>query len=1149
MKNLRKIIALNIVFIAVFGVFLLLGSHNAFAATYTVTNTDDSGAGSLRQAVDDANNNVGHDQIDFNIGAGVQTITLGSTINVSDPVKINGLSASGSACNGTSSTLKVVIENNVIGLGVGAAGTEINGLVFGQGNALIADSADNAIIRCNFFGTNAAGTAAVSSGSHGGVYTYGVSGTTIGGDAVTDMNLFGKYAIHIEGTSQTIKNNIVGTDITGTMALGIDDYGAILLTNVSNTVVSNNLVSGATGSGIHFYYGTDSGNTIKGNKIGTNYAGTAALPNSGAGISSWAAHSNEMIGGPNEADRNIISGNSDYAIKGLSIGVTIQNNFIGTNAAGDAAIPNAVGVGIDCGDADCSSAHIIDNVISGNGNNGLYLGGIGNHLGAVVQGNHIGTDITNTLDLGNELDGIFVGTGGDSGRFLIGGTGANEGNTIRFNGGHGIGVNYFSGGKASLLGNSISDNGLLGISLGSFGSLENGLNHTVNDSGDGDTGPNDLLNYPIVTQATDVSGHTNLNFDLDVPAGDYRIEFFSNTEADPSGYGEGETYLGYEDITSTGTGSQSFTTSVSGTGHTHLAATATLIDGDSPSGFGPTSEFGKFEPVTDLEVASDDGVTTVHSGDSNTYTFTVTNNGPSAIDHFRLNNGDFMDEPTFEVIAEGSTASDTGSFSGNAWEKDWDGTLETGQTLVFQIHGVIGGDNYGDIHSSRACVANLEFEGNNTSDSNEENNCGTDDDTNFPAPVADGEITKTLNSPGTITNGQQATYKLTYTNHGPDVGGVNPFYIYDLLPPGLTFASATDGGIHPLGDDGIYVPCDSNPEQSCWIIGSAGSSPWASHPGSLIYAVYIGGQTIGQTIGVGESVSLNITVDVADQEDGATVINWALLFAPSDSDPEAGAIEDSYETEGGPFDLVNNDITHHTYNPNVPPDGDLDGVTNAVESAGPNNGDANDDGITDADQPNVASYVDSVTGQYVVVESSCPVVSGAGVVAESSDDPDADYSYPAGLVNFTTNCSTPGSEATITQYYYGSFDPTKLALRKWNPNTHTYTSLEDVDLSSVTVGGHSAIKAVYQITDGSSLDQDGIANGTIVDLVGPALSADGSSSGSSNESRSTSSAKNSSDDLADTGDNTGVVITAGVVLLLAGVTSLTLWVKTSSPRK
>jgi hypothetical protein len=128
-----------------------------------------------------------------------------------------------------------------------------------------------------------------------------------------------------------------------------------------------------------------------------------------------------------------------------------------------------------------------------------------------------------------------------------------------------------------------------------------------------------------------------------------------------------------------------------------------------------------------------------------------------------------------------------------------------------------------------------------------------------------------------------------------------------------------------------------------------------------------------------------------------------------------------------------------------------------------------------------------VNSEYVVLESStCTSHTDVSLTTESAqaNEDDDDYQYPAGLLAFTlTGCAMGGSE-TITQYYYGDYDMSKIVLRKYDSTTKTYTTIPGATLTAVTIGGKKAIKAVYVVVDGGTLDADGTANGTIVDPAG-----------------------------------------------------------------
>jgi hypothetical protein len=131
--------------------------------------------------------------------------------------------------------------------------------------------------------------------------------------------------------------------------------------------------------------------------------------------------------------------------------------------------------------------------------------------------------------------------------------------------------------------NSIHSNTGLGIDLFPLGV-------TPNDPGDADSGPNELQNFPVLTSASTGGGTTQIQGTLNSHAiTAYRLEFFSNTTCDPSGYGEGERFLGSTNVATNATGSVSFNATFAGMS-SFVTATAT-----DPAG--NTSEFSNCAPV------------------------------------------------------------------------------------------------------------------------------------------------------------------------------------------------------------------------------------------------------------------------------------------------------------------------------------------------------------------------------------------------------------------------------------------------------------------------------------------------------------------------------------------------------------------------
>jgi hypothetical protein len=197
--------------------------------------------------------------------------------------------------------------------------------------------------------------------------------------------------------------------------------------------------------------------------------------------------------------------------------------------------------------------------------------------GTQVVNNYVGTDGTN--DLGNAGAGILIaGTGN-----RVGGPTPEEANVIAYNG---VGIEVTGGAVNGFLHNSIFANIGLGIDLGG-----DGVTH--NDLGDGDIGPNGLLNFPELTSAVDDGLNTTVSGSIDVgsPAFPARLEFYANSDCDPSGYGEGETYIGRELVEILPGGTANFEISLPITGLVGSYLTAT-------NRTGPSSEFSACVEVT-----------------------------------------------------------------------------------------------------------------------------------------------------------------------------------------------------------------------------------------------------------------------------------------------------------------------------------------------------------------------------------------------------------------------------------------------------------------------------------------------------------------------------------------------------------------------
>ena len=182
------------------------------------------------------------------------------------------------------------------------------------------------------------------------------------------------------------------------------------------------------------------------------------------------------------------------------------------------------------------------NVISGNTGIGIRI----DYNQNLVKGNLIGTRADGTGALGNGSHGVFVHVVGPN---TVGGTEPRAGNTIAFNGGDGISV---LGSSETLSSNSVHSNLGLGIDLDPDGV-------TPNDPGDGDGGANAGQNFPVISSAQNTGAATAIQGSLhSTVSASFRIELFSSTACDPSGHGEGESFLGFTTTTTDGSGNATF---------------------------------------------------------------------------------------------------------------------------------------------------------------------------------------------------------------------------------------------------------------------------------------------------------------------------------------------------------------------------------------------------------------------------------------------------------------------------------------------------------------------------------------------------------------------------------------------------------------
>ena len=441
-------------------------------------------------------------------------------------------------------------ERNVIA-GPSATGVK-SGIYIGSNSNVIAG---------NIIGATADGMSRLGSATYGVWIDAGAANNRIGtylGDAqpLAGRNIIvgctgaGVRITSGNGAGNSVVGNFIGVNATGNTAipnaLGVQVLDSITTVIGGDAPALSNVISGNTSHGILISGAQSTGCVVLGNLVGLNSAGTGPLANAGSGLvlnngASFTRVGTFGSGFPSDVfRRNVFSGNLGYGVlvqDTADSNTSLMGNYVGTNAAGAASIPNALG-GIrvlDSSGVTIGGPGLQRNVISGNSLGsapGLELTGPGT-TGTVVKNNLIGVAAGGINALGNAGPGVRISNGASGSS--IGGTAAGDGNVIA-NNGAGVVVQDNSSLSNAILGNSIVTNSGLGIDLGNDGVTPNGPANVIR------TGPNRLVNAPFIHS---VSSFGEITTSLVALANSqYRIEFFSSPAADPSGSGEGRTFLG-----------------------------------------------------------------------------------------------------------------------------------------------------------------------------------------------------------------------------------------------------------------------------------------------------------------------------------------------------------------------------------------------------------------------------------------------------------------------------------------------------------------------------------------------------------------------------------------------------------------------------
>jgi hypothetical protein len=461
-------------------------------------------------------------------------------------------------------------SSNLIGGATAGAGNVIAGANTTCGTsfscAMVDISTGNAaananMVQGNYIGTDITGTVALG-GNSSGIYNDGPN-TTIGGTTAAARNLisgaggFGLTTVY----AALVEGNYIGTNAAGTAKLP-NGLGGVAVQASSTTIGGSsgagNLISGNGGPGISINQSYVSNVSVLGNIIGLNAAGTAALGNSGDGLNVTDISGGGHIFG-SAGTGNVISGNTGNGISTAAGSVTIQANLIGTNAAGTAAIANG-GDGINL-NAALTTPTLVGGAQSNQAN--VISGNLGNGVTVsasnpfTIQGNWIGTDATGANAIPNGKNGVLLTGGGIPGDcgYCADYNGQVKANTIANNPGFGVDLDY--GFYITIQGNSIFANTAGGIKLAN--------------------GSNNGIAAPVLTSAMLNGGNLQVQGSIsNAPYGfPATIEVFTSPASDSPV--EGRKSLGTATVNSTG----AFSISVPAASAQVITATVTDNGGET----------------------------------------------------------------------------------------------------------------------------------------------------------------------------------------------------------------------------------------------------------------------------------------------------------------------------------------------------------------------------------------------------------------------------------------------------------------------------------------------------------------------------------------------------------------------------------------
>lgn len=590
------------------------------------------GACTLRAAIQEANSTDAPDWIAFNIpGSGPHIISITNPLPaITKRLKLDGTTQPGTDCS--NSSLKIIIAGTSYAnsgfIFEGVDRNELKGLViYGFARGISINSSNENILKCNIIGLDVDGTTSKGNTQYGIYISDGSEDNIIGGLDNSGRNVISSNNVGvgiINSYNTSLYGNFIGVDKSGVLAKG--NYIGVRVKGSTNTVIGNsvneipsscvngcNVISGNSSYAVSFDEDTQTNdsNTIQYNYIGTDINGSSPLPNLD-GIKFAKSNSNTI-------KYNVLNSNSIniYVYSKVGANLTnynISNNHIGVDKVASSKLSDSTyGIAVFASNSSTiSSIDIKDNIIGGAvRGSGIYAYGTGiSNLN--IQSNYIGTN-SGSDNLGNKYGVHFLNP--NSSTIKIGGDNLSLGNEIAHNALHGVYLSnssniltknnkiYSNGGDGitvlnsavnnTIIENSIYSNEGLGIKLRST----QNVGVTYNDGGDGDTGPNNLQNYPVIIKALYDGTNLSLYGGFQSEVGKYyRLDFYSNSTPDESGFGEGENHI-YTILSRSGSLYDFSVTPLVITttlppNHKYISATATECGEQACTTLLSTSEFG-----------------------------------------------------------------------------------------------------------------------------------------------------------------------------------------------------------------------------------------------------------------------------------------------------------------------------------------------------------------------------------------------------------------------------------------------------------------------------------------------------------------------------------------------------------------------------